>query len=99
MGMGRGMGRGGAVAVAEAAGVWDAEWDVVEAEGQGHGTRQHARRLASWPDAPDQANNRSPTPIKKLDVLKAQAHALEAQLAALNERIGQIGQGETDPAA
>jgi len=74
MGMGRGMGRGGGRGM-----------------GMGRGMGRGGAFTGSTPDLqPQPAPQPQPDSTQELAVLKAQAQAVEEQLAALNERMGQM---------
>lgn len=91
MGMGRGMGRGGGGGMGMGQGMG-------RGGGGGMGMGRGMGRGSASPGLQPQPSQQSQSDsAEELDALKAQARAMEEQLAALKERMGQIGQGETTP--
>jgi predicted Fe-Mo cluster-binding NifX family protein/ferredoxin len=90
MGMGRGMGRGGGGGRGMGRGM--GRGGGGRGMGMGRGNMSVGLPTGSVPQTSQQSQ---PNSAQELDALKAQAQTLEEQLAALNERMGQIGQGET----
>ena len=96
-GFGRGMGREGGSGTGMGQG---AGRGMGQGGGRGMGRGMGRGRMARDP-APDlqpqPTSQPQPDAAQELDVLKAQARAVEAQLAALRDQIGRIGQAATSP--